>query len=109
MSDNIYQPQNFDFDEFKTFSRMENKGTNEMITRARNSCENNFKINSASIPSKITNHELTHFSSFNENNSQYKSIKSNNTSNNYCSIHQINGNFQSYHREFHEISIFPNF
>lgn len=92
--------QNFEFCDFTTFSK------NEMNSKYTT----NTAIN-------ITNNQMVqhqgymgsnHASSHHETSSQYKSFRSNNTLNNYCSIHQINGNFQSHDYEYFELSKYSN-
>jgi hypothetical protein len=83
---------NFDFIDFQTFSK------NEQQT------DTGSKKNAEFIKLNTKMHNSNRSSSLHETNSQYKSIKSNHTLNNYCSIHQINGNYQTHDIEYLELS-----
>lgn len=97
--------ENFEFSDFTTFSKNENPSNCNLISKTyinsnvmTTAASNNFQFK------KINND--TDLVSLKETNSQYKSTKSNNTVNNYCSIHQINGNFQTQDIELNQLSIF---
>jgi hypothetical protein len=93
--------QNFEFCDFTTFSKNENQSNQYIISKLNNT---NIMTTAASnyLARKI-NLE-TDIISLKDTNSQYKSFRSNNTFNNYCSIHQINGNFQTHDVEFNQFS-----
>lgn len=94
--------QNFEFTDFTTFSKNENPTISHLISKSDNcnvmttAASNNFPPKKLYVENDLI--------SLKENSSQYKSIKSNNTLNNYCSIHQINGNFQTHDIEYNQLS-----
>lgn len=94
--------QNFEFSDFTTFSKNENQNNFEMMAKHSNL----YVLTTASSNNlNKKQHIETDLISFKDGNSQYISIRSNNTLNNYCSIHQINGNFQTQQdHEFNQLS-----
>ena len=93
--------QNLEFCDFTTFSKNENQSNQYIISKS-----NNTNIMTTAASNNLTrkiNLEAD-IISLKDTNSQYKSIRSNNTFNNYCSIHQINGNFQTHDVEFNQFS-----
>jgi len=94
----------FEFSDFTTFSKIENQNLNNIYNNDNN------QLVSSSSPINNNNNlakkkSLETDIMFKEINSQYKSTRSYNTLNNYCSIHQINGNFQT---QDHELNLFSN-
>jgi len=103
--EDYFRYENFEFSDFTTFSKNENLYNCNSITKP---FDNNLTMISSERNNFLFNkhNNDNDMISVKETNSRYKSTKSNNTLNNYCSIHQINGNFQTLDIEPNQLSIF---